>query len=299
MAGNRRRTGHGAANDGTNAADGSGAADGAGSPEPSDAANVAGPKAKGSGGRLGYGLLGLALAFLLWQAASARVGVSLILPGPVEVAESFVALAKTPEFWKAVGGTFQRVLIAFAISMTAGSITGIMAGLSAPFHHLTAPFLTIIRATPVMALILILMFWFPAGHVPVVSAILMAYPVVHTSLYQGTTATDRALLEMARIFKVPRRTVFFRLRLPAVRGDLASAAKNSLGLCWKVVVAGEVLSQPRFALGSGMQSSRLSLDTAGVFAWAIASIALCGLSEYLLGALAGHLKGRAEGRTDE
>jgi len=286
MTGKLWRAGHGAAN-GTNAADSLGSPQKAGG-----VTNAAARGAKGSGGRLGYGLLGLALAFLLWQAAAARVGVSLILPGPAEVAKSFVSLAATAEFWKAVGGTFQRVLIAFAISMIAGSVTGILAGLSAPFHHLVAPFLTIIRATPVMALILILMFWFPAGHVPVVSAILMSYPVVHTSLYQGTIATDRALLEMARIFKVPRRTVFFRLRLPAVRGDLASAAKNSLGLCWKVVVAGEVLSQPRFALGSGMQSSRLSLDTAGVFAWAIASIALCGLSEYLLGLLASRLKAK-------
>ncbi|MCE5256426.1 MAG: ABC transporter permease subunit [Spirochaetaceae bacterium] len=247
--------------------------------------------------RFAYGLLGIVLAILLWEIASARVGVSLILPGPAEVAASFFSLAKTAGFWVAVGGTFRRVLVSFFISLVLGSVTGILAGLYPSVQHFTAPFLTIIRATPVMALILIIMFWFPAGHVPVFSAILMAYPVVHTGLYQGTIATDRTLLEMARVFRVQRKTVFFRLRLPAIRGDMASAAKNSLGLCWKVVVAGEVLSQPSFALGSGMQSSRLSLDTPGVFAWAIASIMLCGLSEFLLGLVARHLQ--AGGSSDE
>lgn len=233
--------------------------------------------------RLAYGLLGVLVACAVWQLASTKIGVSLVLPGPSEVAHAFFTLMWKSTFWKAVWGTFERVLMAFVISLVLGFCTGMIAGLNTPFRDMIAPFITIIRATPVMALILILMFWFPAGQVPVVSAMLMAYPVVHTSLYQGTIGTDKNLLEMARIFKVPKHTVFFRLRLPAVRGHLASAAKNCLGLCWKVIVAGEVLSQPRFALGTGLQSARLSLDTAGVFAWAITSIALCGISEFLLG----------------
>lgn len=240
--------------------------------------------------RMVYGLLGVLVACGIWQLVSTRIGVPLVLPGPSEVAHAFVVLMWKSTFWEAVWGTFQRVLIAFVISLALGFCTGMIAGLNAPFRDMIAPFVTIIRATPVMALILILMFWFPAGHVPVVSAMLMAYPVVHTSLYQGTIGTDKNLLEMARIFKVPKPVVFFRLRLPAVRGHLASAAKNCLGLCWKVIVAGEVLSQPRFALGTGLQSARLSLDTAGVFAWAITSIALCGISEFLLGLVARKLQ---------
>jgi len=54
-----------------------------------------------------------------------------------------------------------------------------------------------------------------------------------------------------------------------------------------VVVAGEVLSQPRMALGTQMQESRLSLETSGVFSWAIVTIVLCGLSEFLFGIIVG------------
>jgi ABC-type nitrate/sulfonate/bicarbonate transport system permease component len=49
------------------------------------------------------------------------------------------------------------------------------------------------------------------------------------------------------------------------------------------VVAGEVLSQPLRALGSGMQESRVLLETPRVLAWAAASILLCGLTEWAFG----------------
>jgi NitT/TauT family transport system permease protein len=65
-----------------------------------------------------------------------------------------------------------------------------------------------------------------------------------------------------------------------------AGAKNALGLSWKVVVAGEVLSQPARALGTGMQNARIMLETAEVFAWAAAGVLLCALSDALFDRLA-------------
>jgi len=100
---------------------------------------------------------------------------------------------------------------------------------------------------------------------------------------EGVRAADARLVEMSSLFRVPSREVFLKLRLPAAAPHLIAGAKNALGLTWKVVVAGEILSQPRAALGTGMQESRVLLESAGVFAWAVAAIALCGLTEWLLG----------------
>jgi NitT/TauT family transport system permease protein len=111
----------------------------------------------------------------------------------------------------------------------------------------------------------------------------MAFPVMVTSAEEGARAADPRLVEMSSLFRVPRREVFLRLRLPAAAPHLIAGSKNALGLTWKVVVAGEILSQPVRALGTGMQESRILLESAGVFAWAAAAIALCGLTEWLLG----------------
>jgi len=73
------------------------------------------------------------------------------------------------------------------------------------------------------------------------------------------------------------------VRLPAAAPHLVAGARSALGLSWKVVVAGEVLSQPLRALGSGLQDSRVLLETPRVLAWAAATIFLCGLTEWLFG----------------
>jgi NitT/TauT family transport system permease protein len=173
-----------------------------------------------------------------------------------------------------------RGLAAFAISSALGIAAGLTSGLRPSFGAALAPLLTAIRATPVLALALIALLWFPSDFVPIFTAFLMAFPVMTTSAAEGAKAADPRLLEMSRLFRVPRRKVLLDLRLPAAAPHLIAGAKSSLGLSWKVVVAGEILSQPDRALGTGMQGARMLLETSSVFAWALAAVALCALTEW-------------------
>ncbi|MEN6365151.1 MAG: ABC transporter permease subunit [Rectinema sp.] len=231
------------------------------------------------------GPLGIFSALLVWSLAAKIVGSDLILPSPLKVGAALGDLLADPHFGSALSGTLGRVAAAFILSLALGGLTGSVSAFSPFMERFLAPILTTTRATPVLALILVAMFWFPSNAVPVFCAILMAFPVFHTAMRAGMAAADQGLLQMAELFGVPARVRFARLRIPAAGPHLASGAKNALGLCWKVVVAGEVLSQPAFALGTGMQESRLSLETAHVFAWAVTTVALCGITEFLLGRL--------------
>jgi NitT/TauT family transport system permease protein len=208
------------------------------------------------------------------------MGKELVLPSPERIIATAAALYPTPRFLEALGATFLRGLVAFGISAALGMAAGLAAGLRPLFGAALAPLLTAIRATPVLALVLIALLWFPSGFVPIFSAFLMAFPIMVTSASEGAKAADPRLLEMASLFRVPRAKVFLKLRLPAAMPQLIAGAKNALGISWKVVVAGEILSQPERALGSGMQESRLLLETASVFAWAFAAVLLCALTEW-------------------
>lgn len=229
--------------------------------------------------RIGWLALGLLLVLLAWEVAALAVGKELVLPSPGRVLGAALALYPTRGFLLDLGATFLRGLAAFAISSALGIAAGLASGLRPNFGAILAPLLAVIRATPVLALVLIALLWFPSGFVPVFSAFLMAFPIMVTSAEEGSRAADPRLLEMAQLFRVPERESFLRLRLPSATPHLLSGAKSALGLCWKVVVAGEILSQPARAIGRGMQDSRLMLESAAVFAWAIAAIFLCGVTE--------------------
>jgi NitT/TauT family transport system permease protein len=229
---------------------------------------------------------GLACVLLAWELASLAMGKAIILPSPLLVLRTALALYPRPLFLSSLFATFLRGLAAFALSAALGIAAGLASGIRPAFGAAIAPLLTIIRATPVLALVLLALLWFPAGFVPIFTAFLMAFPVMATSAAEGSKAADPRLLEMARLFRVPRRDIFFELRLPSAAPHLLAGAKSALGLSWKVVVAGEILSQPDRALGTGMQASRMLLESASVFAWAIAAVLLCGLTEWAFTAAA-------------
>ncbi len=222
----------------------------------------------------------MGLLILVWELAALIMGKEIILPTPARVLAAALSLYPTPRFLSDLWFTFLRGLAAFGLSALLGIAAGLASGLRPLFAAALSPVLTVIRATPVLALVLIALLWFPAGLVPIFTAFLMAFPVMTTSAAEGARATDPRLLEMASLFRVPRREVFFKLRLPSAAPHLITGAKNALGLSWKVVVAGEILSQPERALGTGMQSSRLLLESANVFAWALAAVALCALTDW-------------------
>ena len=208
------------------------------------------------------------------------MGKELVLPSPLRVLGAAAALYPTQNFLADLLATFLRGLAAFALSASLGIAVGLAAGLRPMFGAAVAPLLTVIRATPVLALVLIALLWFPSGFVPIFSAFLMAFPIMVTSADEGTRAADPRLVEMARLFRVPNRQTLLKLRLPSATPHLVAGARSALGLSWKVVVAGEILSQPRRAIGTGMQDSRLLLESASVFAWAFAAVLLCALTEW-------------------
>lgn len=234
-------------------------------------------------------VLAVAVLAAVWKLGSMAIGADIVLPAPERVLSTLLRVASDDGFAAALSATALRGLASFGISMALGVSLGFAAGLSDRCRAMLAPALTVTRATPVLAIILLAMIWFPSGIVPVFSAVVMAFPVAVADVAAGVRSTDPRLLDMARSFGVPARDIAARIRFPSAAPHLASAARNVIGLSWKVVVAGEVLSQPARAVGTGMQNARVMLETAEVFAWVTVGILLCAVSDALFDLLSRRL----------
>ncbi len=74
---------------------------------------------------------------------------------------------------------------------------------------------------------------------------------------------------MAKIYGLSKSQIFGKILIPSAIDSWAFGSSAAFGLSWKVVAAGEVLSLPKFALGSLMQTSQVHLETADVMALAL------------------------------
>ena len=218
---------------------------------------------------------------LVWYAVSAIIAAPLILPFPHQVIKRLFELSVTSVFWKAFAFTFLRVIISFLISLILGFFLGLIAADSKAFAAFIDFPLELIRATPVIALILPALFWFTSDIVPVFVSVLMCLPIIITSAEKGFENTPENL---EKLFKAKSRsftglTAFLHIRLPSATPALLSGAESAFGLSWKVVAAGEVLSIPRYASGSLMQLAQVHLETCDVLAITLALVLISWLLE--------------------
>lgn len=179
------------------------------------------------------------------------------------------SLVKTKAFWQAFAHTFLRVIISFAITVVIGTALGIAAGFSKFLRDFFELPLAVIRATPVVAFILIALFWFKSGTVPVFVSVLMTLPIMTTAVANGFSKADEKLMGMAKVFCFSRYQIFKYIQFPSLVPFLLNGMVSSFGLTWKVVAAGEVLSLPKYAAGTMLQKAQVHLETSTVIAVAI------------------------------
>lgn len=218
----------------------------------------------------------------IWEGLALAVGREVLLPAPTAVVRALWRLAGTGSFWRSVLGSLLRILSGFAAGVAGGCL---LAALTARFRFcrtLFSPALSVVKATPVASFILLALVWLRAGAVPVFATFLIVLPLVWANVQAGIDATDAKLLEMARAYGMPWHRVALHVYAPSVRPYFRAATTTGMGMAWKAGIAAEVICTPMLAVGSGLYDAKISLDTAGLFAWTAVVILLSVALEKLI-----------------
>lgn len=216
----------------------------------------------------------------------------ILLPPPESVLTAFLQLLKTPEFLISLGWTAFRAAAGFTLALTLAVLTGVPSGLNPVFRGSMQPVVILLRTVPVLAVILLAVLWFAPGRVPVFVTFLMGFPILWQAVTDGISSRDRNLREVCETYRIPAADRLTGFILPAMVPSLLTAVRSTVGLSWKVVVAAEILSQPAAALGAGMYTAQLRLETAEMMAWTAAAVLAGGGTELLTGTVTRRLERR-------
>ena len=221
---------------------------------------------------------------IIWQIIAELINSPLILPSFFKVLQDFFSLLGRKVFYRQLFATFLRVLASFSISILAGLLIGFFSGKFESVKNFISFPLSVLRVTPVVALILILVFSMSSSMVPLVAGLLMTLPMVVTNISEGVehSIKDSKMNEMTRIFEFTKKQKIKYILIPQLKPYLKSALVSSFGMSWKVVAAGEVLSLPRYALGSALAEAQVHLETSIVLAYTLALILLSYFFEMIL-----------------
>lgn len=221
-------------------------------------------------------LIWISMACLLgaWQMISGRISSEIIFPSPLRVLEGMAAIYREGLFWTSVLATVRRGVLGICLSLLLGAGLGVLAGLRRTVRVFLRPLMAVIRTTPVVVFILIVLIWLEEDLVPVFISFLIAFPIIYTNTVQGMVNVDRRLVEMARVYGVRRSRILREVYLPSISAYLTAGISTALGIGWKAVIAAEILSQPRYSVGTRLMEAKIYLEIDRVFAWAVVAVLL-------------------------
>ena len=219
-------------------------------------------------------LLAILFWLVVWQIASVCVGQEILLVSPVSTCKAFLRLLGSAKFYQAVAGSFGRILLGFALGTLLGVFLSALAYALEPVRILLAPLMTAVKATPVASFVILALIWISSKNLSVLMSFLMVLPITYQNVLSGLDGADGKLLEMARVFRMGRWNRVRAILAPAAFPFLLTAARLSLGMCWKAGIAAEVIGQPRNSIGSALHQAKVYFETPDLFAWTLAVILL-------------------------
>ncbi len=209
---------------------------------------------------------------VVWKILALYFHSAFIIPHPEDTFVTVLQLFTDKDFLVVAGSTVLRGMVGFVISFFLGLAVGIIAGISPGFNAFITPLLVTVRSVPVISLILLALIWFDPGTVPVFIAFLTMFPFICTNVSDGIKSVDPGLVEMAVFYKVNKRRIITGVYLPAIVPFIISGASSAMGIGWRAIIIGEVLSQPVYGIGTRMQVAQTFLNVDAVIAWTVIAV---------------------------
>ncbi|HOO62660.1 MAG TPA: ABC transporter permease subunit [Synergistaceae bacterium] len=218
-------------------------------------------------------LLGGIGVLLGWEIVARILGIPLVLPSFLETLKRLLDFIQEASFWLALAQSVGEVGLVLLLVLSIGIPLGVLFGMRPGVLAFCRPLLAIIQAVPVISWLGVVVFSLGIGwRGPVFISTLSLLPMAILTTASGVRSLDETLLEMARIYRVPRwrrmRVIYGGALLPFTEAVIDVA----LGNAWKVVLVTEYLCGDA-GLGVLIAWARQGVDTPGIYA--LSAVAVC------------------------
>ena len=209
---------------------------------------------------------------------------------PTAVARAAVAMTLDGSLLTALSQSLSVLAAGLALGATAGIVLGLLAGRSAVAAALMEIPVNALYATPMVALIPVLVLWFGFGATAkiVVITLFVIFPVLINAT-RGVREVDTKLIEVARSFGSSERQLWRDLVLPSALPFIVTGLRLAIGRGLIGVIVAEfytAFSGLGFLIVKNANSFQTDRTFVPIVVLAVLGIALTGLLEWIEGRMA-------------
>ena len=222
-------------------------------------------------------VLAVAVALIVWFAASKAIGSSALLASPQKVASTLFSLLSKADFWASVWFSLWRIVLGFSLAFAVGCVLALVSASFNLAKVLLWPYLALIKATPVASFIILCFIWLDSKSISICISFLMVMPVVYSNILESLNAIDKKMSEMAKVFSVSKLTKFLYIDIPQMKPYIISAASAGMGLAWKAGISAEVIAISGGSIGERLYQAKIYVSSDELFAWTI-TLVICSIA---------------------
>jgi len=200
------------------------------------------------------GILGIVLFFLTWEIASRKAILNpFYFPPFSQILDKGYELFVSGTIWEHMVFSLTNFGVGFGVATLAGVLAGIPLGWYKGLSRTFDPLLSGIYATPLIALLPLIIMLFGLGAISKIIMTFLAavFPILINTMI-GIANTDTNLIKMSRSFGACDSTIFFKVSVPGSLPYIVAGMRVALGRALVYIVVAE---QYGAALGLGYLSS--------------------------------------------
>lgn len=219
---------------------------------------------------------------IIWQViCNMKIYNEYILPPPMKVFNTFIDMIENGSIYENIFVSLRRIFIGFIISSTIAIPLGIIFGVNKKIYEYFKPLLELIRNTPPLALIPMLILWFGIGEKSKIIIIILAsfFPIFFNTL-NGIRSCDIKLIEVGQVFNFTKKEIFLKIIIPNSILDIFIGLSLGLGYSFRAIIGAELIAASSglgYLISDGKAMSRTDVVIVGIFVIGFLGI----ISEYL------------------
>jgi NitT/TauT family transport system permease protein len=169
-------------------------------------------------------------AFLgIWQVVGNNVD-PILFATPSAVVDAFGKMIGDGVLWPAFRSAMGDLAVGYGLAAVVGIALGMIIGRSEVVERVTNPYVNFFQATPLIALVPLVVIWFGVGFQARIFVIfLFGLWSILINTATGVKETPRALLDVGRVYKFNRFQTIMSLALPAAVPSIFAGLRIGLG----------------------------------------------------------------------
>jgi NitT/TauT family transport system permease protein len=177
----------------------------------------------------------------LWQWAGTSAD-PVLFATPVRVVEAFIDLIRTGLLQDALVIALKDLGLGLGLAIVVGLTVGVAMGRSVDIENALNPYVAFMQATPVIALVPLLIIWFGIETQTRVAVVfIFSVWAIIVSAQTGVKGTPRALMDVARVYHLKERQIVRDITLPNAVPVIWAGLRIALGKALIGMVVAELL----------------------------------------------------------